>query len=257
LLPLVLRTGLSACTGGCWVNQFKTSGFPVLMAIALLCSACSQELATQSAERSSSAAAASGGSSGGASGGSSSPVASKPRCNISFASNNIILGVDSLSFSWTSSLSAGMVGQTNVVSNASGEVIAIHREAVANFGVGPGSKMVDPKTVAFWVTAFLINNPTITIAFEPHESTNGADWQSCNAPAAQLKVSRRSLSLGTCEVPVGVEQTTCGGAGTKVFFGGVCQVLSSSANANLNQKFFECADSGTGTKQWQEVSVTI
>ncbi len=243
-------------------NRASFSVFPFSALCVVFCVGCSQELPIQNDQKSSGQVAsvgtpASATPPGGSTTppGTSPPVASKPACGVSFTKSSIIVGVDSLSWSWTSSLSAGMVGQTNVVYNSSNEVLAIHRDAVANFGVGPGSKTVDARTVASWITAFLINHPTITIAFEPHESSNGVNWQNCNVQPAQLKVSRRSLDLGTCDIPVGVEQTSCGGPGTKVFLGGVCQVISSSANADLNQKFFECAEVGNGTKDWQAVTI--
>lgn len=175
------------------------------------------------------------------------------KCGMTSTKSNIFVGQDSLSWSWTSSIMGGSVGQSNTVYNFNNEVIARHPD-IATWGISPGSSMSNPKTVAYWITPLLISQSSIRVEYHLHEKTSSSDWTSCNT-SVSVNFSRRSLSEGSCRVPEGIEGISCGSAGTQVFLGGVCLVTSSSANPNLNGKYFECVDTGNGARDWQEITL--
>jgi len=185
-----------------------------------------------------------GGSTGGGSGGGTTM-----ECRATAFDTNITIGVEALQWTFTPSISNGFGGQRNKVYDVFGQQIA-NNPVIVNWGRrGPSTYLSNAQVDSFYITPYLMNRQRITVRYEVMQSADGQSWQTCHF--ANVTFERRSTnSAESCEIPPGFN-TNVGGAGQRVFWGGVVLVFT-SPDGTLNNKYFECIRQSNGTMDWRE-----
>jgi hypothetical protein len=174
---------------------------------------------------------------------------SNSTCGLTLNKTTLLVGDEDYSWSSTSSLNNGFVGQSNTVHGPNGDLIATH-STISNMGQAPRTNTSNLLSISLSMTPLLIDHPKVTIKHQIHESADGMNWTPCNATVS-LNFYRRLHSEGFCELDPGLDETTCGGTGTKVFLKGVCRIIKATADPSLNNRLFQCVK--TGGQTWKEV----
>jgi hypothetical protein len=184
----------------------------------------------------------------------SNPPGTPSVCSLKSSRDLVFLGVHDLAFDWTSSLRGGHVAQRLVVSQDGASGSLSHE--IQSLGAAPGRLVFNPTHASAALTPFLLNYSKMTLYIDTYEGVNCVQWSSC-AGQRQLvvRVERESIENGnSCEIPEGVESTSCGGVGVRVFSGGVCEILETSVAPEFKNKFFQCVKEN-GEFRWDEVSL--
>jgi hypothetical protein len=197
-----------------------------------------------------------GGSSQTPNGGSSQTPGLPHRC-VTLSLMDVLLGFNSISAALSADPGYRYIGVNNIVYDSSGKVVAVYKDKIGTFGPSPSFKNFNAQSVSFWITPFLLENTnrsSVVVQYDVYQSVDERNWSYCTTIPVTYRI--RSYSEGSCQIPPGVEETSCGANGVNVFIGGVCKVFRSSANPSLQQKYFECVKSGN-TTDWREVTSLI